>query len=170
MMTEIYPKQLSNFIKENHLIPKKIKYVQDIKQYGKYISIQQSTDGFKVEEIIEVNEDIYYQVRFLESGRQAVIPYESKFTYYELFQDRSKIRKLPNIINSNKPYFGSEIKYWFFINNIDLNSKKYNCFKSLICKSDYTISDRKLYYLKADYYPISDEYTDCKAVIYKNNN
>ena len=169
MTSQIYPKELAKFVKEYHLIPKKIKFIEDIRQYGKYISLQQSNiDGFKVEEIIEVNDLIYYQIRFLISGRQAVVPYEPKFTYYELYKDKSKITKLPNIINTEYPYYGSEIKYWFFINNIDLDSKKYNCFKSYICKSDYTLSDKKLYYLTATYLPLTDEYVNSKALLYKN--
>ena len=168
-MTRIYPKELAEYVLKHHLIPKKVKHMEDIKVFRKYISIQQSNDAFKIEDIIEVNEQLYYQIRFLSTNRQAVVPYEPKFTYYELYQDKSKLYKVPNIINTNTPYFGSEIKYWFFINNIDLDSDKYINFKGLVTKSDFMISDRKVYYLKAEYLPLEDKYIDCKVSPYKDS-
>ena len=167
MNSKIYPTDLAKFVDTSKYIPRKIKSSKDIKKYSRYISLEQATDGFKIEDIIEIDDDIYYQVRFLLTGRQAVIPYEETFTYYELIPDKTSIRKLPTIINSNEPYFGSEIKYWFFINNINLDSDKYYNFKSLITESKHMISDNKLYYMLATYLPLKDKFVDCRAVLFK---
>lgn len=166
MSFKIYEPDLEIFIKDTNLIPKKIKHIRDIRRYGKYISLQQSTEGFKIEDIIEVDEDIYYQIKFLLSGRQAVVPYEDNFTYYELIPDRNEIKSLPTIINTNVPYYGSEIKYWFYKNDIDLLSDKFYNFKSLLVDSKHIISDNKLYYLLATYLPLKDKFVDCRAILY----
>ena len=167
MSSKLYPKELGIFARKFKLIPSLVKSKSEIRKYGKYMSVQQATEGFKVEDIIEVNDDIYYQIRFLSSGRQAVVPYEDKFTYYTLFNDINNIRRLPTIINTDKAYFGSEIKYWFFINNIDLNSEKFINFKSLIMDSKHFIADNKMYYLKGNYLPLEDKYVSCCAMLLK---
>ena len=167
MSSRIYPKDLVDLIKKFKLIPKLVRSSKDIRRYSKYISLQQSNEPFKIEEVIPLDNDVYYQIRFLSTGRQAVVPYEDNFSYYELHQDRSNISKLPTIINTEVPYFGSEIKYWFFINNIDLSSNKFCNFKSLITDSKHYIADNKLYYLLGTYLPLEDRYVDCKAILSK---
>lgn len=166
MSIHIYPKELGTYIKKTRYIPKQVKYLDDIKKYSKYIYLEACNDGFKVEDIIEVDDQIYYQVRLLDNSRQAVIPYDESFHYYELLTDKEHIIDVDNIINTDIPYYGSEIKYWFFIHNIDLKTGKYHNFKPLVTKSNITISDRKLYFLYADYSHLDNEYTNCKAVIF----
>ena len=161
----IYPQDLIEFIKEFPYIPKKLKYVDEIKRYAKYYCLDLKI-GFKVEEVIEVSGQIYYQIRLLDTGRQAVIPYEEKFTYYELLTDKNDLKTLA-IINSDSPFFGSEIKYWFFINNINLHSICYQGFAPLVTESDKTLSDRKIYFLKGLYLPDSKIYMNCRAELCK---
>lgn len=165
MSNLIYPKELAEYIDRSHYIPKQVKYLDDIKKYAKYIYLEACNDGFKIEDIIEVDDSIYYQIRLLESGRQAVIPYEEKFHYYELLTDKNDIEELDNIINTDIAYYGSEIKYWFFSHKINLRSKKYSKFKPLLTTSDMTISDRKMYIISADYNSEDDVYTSCYASI-----
>ncbi len=160
----IYPKELGNIVKEYNCIPRLIKKVDEIKRSSKYFCQENSNEPFKIEEVIEVNNQIYYQIKLISSYKQAVIPYEEKFTYYELFPDRSNIKQLKNIINNGKPYYGSEIKYWFYINNIDLDCEKYNEFKDIITESGMTISDKKIYFLKASYVNSKDIFIKCRAV------
>lgn len=165
MSKRIYPKSISDFLKENtQYIPKQIRYPSEIKQFAKFIASEQGI-GFKIEEIIEVNKHDYYQVRFLDNNRQAVLPYEETFHYYELLTDKINMYNINNIINSTTPYYGSEIKYWFFINNIDLDSEKYREFKPIILDSNRSISDRKVYFLFANY--INGSYTNCRAELFK---
>ena len=166
MSSRIYNKDLAKFVSDYNFIPKKVKSGKDIRRYGRYIALEQSTDGFKIDEIIAVNDDIYYQIKFLSTGRQAVIPFEESFTYYELHPDKTNIRDLQTIINTGIPYYGSEIRYWFFINKINLSSDKFSNFKSLLIDSKHTIADNKLYCLEGTYLPLKDKYIDCKAILY----
>lgn len=166
MNFSIYEPDIVRFITGTRLIPRKIKSSKEIRRYGKYISLQQATEGFKIEEIIEIGNDLYYQIRFLTSGRQAVVPYEDTFIYYELFQDKNDLKSTPTIINTDIPYYGSEIKYWFFIHNYDLSSNKFYNFKSLIIDSKHMIADNKLYCLYGTYLESKDKYVDCKVVLY----
>ena len=164
MSFSIYPQELSKFIKSNHYIPKKLRYVSEIKQFARYYCLEQNI-GFKVEEVIEVSDQIYYQIRILNNNRQAVIPYEEKFTYYELLTDRLDIKHTDEIINTDIKYFGSEIKYWFFIHKINLEEPPYKGFASLVTKGgNHLISDKKMYILKANYNKDKDIYTSCKAI------
>ncbi len=159
----IYPKELGKIVKEFNYIPRIVKNADEIRQTSKYFCYENSNEPFKVEEIIEVNNQIYFQIKLLLSNRQAVIPYEEKYTYYELHTDKLNIKHANNIINNGKAYYGSEIKYWFFINNIDLDCIKYNSFEDIITESGMTISDRKIYFLKAAYIKTKDIFVGCRA-------
>lgn len=167
MSTRIYPKVLSKFITKYPYIPKVIKYKDDIKQFARYYCLESSI-GFKVDEVIEVSHQLYYQIKFLDTNRQAVIPYEEKFHYYELLTDKSDIYLIDSIINSPQPYYGSEIKYWFFTHNINLDAKQYQEFKPLLLKSDKVLIDKKVYFLKADYNRKTGIYTNCRAILCKD--
>ena len=161
---EIYPKELSDYIKKTNYIPKKIKSVNEIKLYAKYFSLEEGKDGFKIEDIIEVDNQIYYQIKFLSNNRQALVPYEESFHYYELMTDKNDIKNLESIINTPILYFGSEIKYWFFSHNINLSGRKYKNFYNIIIESGREISDKKLYSLLAKYDDKKKIYYDCQAI------
>ena len=168
MSFSIYPQNLSKFIKSNYYIPKKLRYKSEIKQFAKYYCLEQSL-GFKVEEVIEVSDQTYYQIRILDNNRQAVIPYEENFTYYELLTDRLDIKHTDSIINTNTKYFGSEIKYWFFIHKINLEDPCYKGFIPIISKNGkHLISDKRMYTIKANYNIEKNIYTNCKATVYKH--
>ena len=163
----IYPKELCAYIDKTGYIPKKVKFLDDIRKFSKYIYLEACNDGFKVEDIIDVDNQIYYQIRLLDNSRQAVIPYDESFHYYELLTDKENIINIDNIINTDIPYYGSEIKYWFYTHKIDLKSGKYSGFKPLVTKSNVMISDRKIYFLYADYSNIDNEYINCRAVLFR---
>ena len=160
----IYPKELGKIVKQYNYIPRVVKRVDEIHRSSKYFCFENSDEPFKVEEIIEVNNQIYFQIKLLDTNKQAVIPYEKKYTYYELFADKLDIKSIDNIINNGKAYYGSEIKYWFFINDIDLDSLKYNEFLDIVTESGMTISDKKIYFLKASYIKAKDIFIKCRAV------
>lgn len=168
MASLIYPKILTNYIKDHNCIPKKVKFITDLRQYSRYVYLEQF-NPFKIENIIQTDDYMYFQVRYLDSNRQAVIPYDEKNHYYELLMDRSDIKHLDSIININDYYYGSEIKYWFYIHKINLDSKKYQIFRPYILGSDKTLSDRKIYRIKATYIKELDEYVDCQIDSYKIN-
>ena len=141
MSARLYPKDLCKFINKFSYIPKKIKYRNELKQFAKYYCLEQNI-GFKIEEVIEVSNQFYYQIKFLDNSKQAVIPYEEKFHYYELLVDKNEIVSLDSIVNSPIPYYGSEIKYWFYKHKINLDNSNYRHFKYLLMNSRRVISDR----------------------------
>ena len=62
-----------------------------------------------------------------------------------LEKDKKNIYK-SNIFNTNIPYTGAEIKYWFFVNNIDCFNQKYiNFWKFVDRFSEYCLDDKKKY-------------------------
>lgn len=80
--------------------------------------------------------------------------------------DKSGLVK-ENIINSEKSYTGAEIRYWFFMNNIDCFNTKYRYFWTYVDTfSNNRISDKQKYFLYAGMR--NDEYIHCRVI--KDNN
>ena len=78
-----------------------------------------------------------------------------------------------DIINSKLSLLGAEIKYWFYIHKIDLESEKYSGFSSYLdFRSTSKLMDDKYYVIFAEYVQDKDIYRDCKIVIdkYKEEN
>lgn len=165
----IYPENLQKLLIRNRgMIPKKINYKEPLKLFHKYWTIELPNYIFKVHSIFEADNIEYYQIKSLDSMYQSALsfPLNNEFCF-ELMQDRNNIKDLPNIINSSIGYFGSEIRYWFFVNQIDYNDGKYIGFKSYI---DYTgknsLSDSKIYFLKGELK--NNIYTNCYAKLIKS--
>lgn len=69
---------------------------------------------------------------------------------YLLLKDNEEIYK-KDIINSDYTYRGAEIVYWFYVNDINLNSKKYLGFRKFVDNnSNFRISDVNRYIITAD--------------------
>jgi hypothetical protein len=76
--------------------------------------------------------------------------------------DKSGLVK-ENIINSEKSYTGAEIRYWFFMNNIDCFNTKYRYFWTYVDTfSNNRISDKQKYFLYAGMR--NDEYIHCRVI------
>jgi hypothetical protein len=104
-----------------------------------------------VQQIYFVDDIEYYSVKYPKSLFGEFSFPVNKNTC-ELYIDKNNISSISNIINSNISYSGAEIRYWFFIKNIDLSSNAYNGFWSFIDPdSKSLISDDKFYFLKAIY-------------------
>ena len=82
---------------------------------------------------------------------------------YKLEYDRKKIYK-QDIINSTQVFTGAEIIYWFFINGITYDNKKYKGFwKYVDLFSDHRLSDYNKYVISATYLEDKDIYVNCKV-------
>ena len=68
-----------------------------------------------------------------------------------------------NIINSEKSYTGAEIRYWFFMNNIDCFNPKYRYFWTYVDTfSNNRVADKQRYFLYAGMR--NNEYIHCRVV------
>lgn len=161
MTKTIYPKKLVEFLNtsSNNYIPKRINKNDRLKLYRKYWTSFNDL-FFKVMNIYDVNGVEYYSVKYKDMLNGEISYPISDDNIYELLIDRKQLDKI-NIINDNTAYSGADIKYWFFIHNIDLDSPKYKNFAQFIYpNSNSCISDSKYYKLFTNY--INNVYVDCK--------
>lgn len=167
-MGTIYPEKLEKILKISPgYVPKKINPKDRLKLYHKYWSNEYPESAFKVINIFTIDSIEYYQIKYLKTLFQAAISYPVYGTCYELIQDHNKIRKkdISSILNITSGYYGSEIKYWFFYNNIDLNDKKYCGFKPFIeIEGKNSLCDSKKYNLLANINE-NGNYEYCHAIL-----
>ena len=158
----LYPPKLEEFIKENTCyIPRLIRFDEHLKMYHRYWRISQS-EYFKVYQIYDVEGDEYYSVKYMENLTGELSFPIDKNNIYELLYDRRLIGEVPFIINNRISYSGAEIRFWFFIKKIDLDSRRFNGFWSYLDPlSKSAISDDKYYYLFGR--DIDGEFRDCKV-------
>lgn len=167
MRYRIYSDKLEKFLREeNHqYIPRKIKSNENLKIYKRYWDAFSDT-YYKIEKIYNVEDVEYYSVKYLDSMFGEIsFPVDFDYTY-ELMVDKNNLDKI-DIINNKISYSGAEIKYWFFINNIDLGSEIYNKFWPFIDpNSKSVISDDKYYFIFATLNK-KGQYRDCKVSLDK---
>lgn len=156
----IYSNDIAEIVRKNKYVPRKINSDIYLKLYHRYYCNYSET-YFKVQRIYLVNNIEYYSVNYSNNmGAELSGPYNVD---YELLTDYRNVEK-ENIINSNNSYYGREIKYWFFINNIDLNDPKYSEFWSFLNPNNKrTISDDKLYFVNA--VEVNNMYKNCTITI-----
>lgn len=168
MIRNIYPEKLSNLIgyNNNSYIPRKLKIDERLRLYKRYWT-SYSNDCFKVDKVYFIDGIEYYSVKYSNLLHGEIsFPVDSDYIY-ELHTDRNNIKSINNIINTKASFLGSEIKYWFHVNNIDLSSIKYSGFWSFLDpNSKSVISDNKYYFLFASY--DNDIYSDCKISLDRN--
>ena len=167
MKKHIYPEKLEEFIKEGHnYIPRKLKFREHLKLFKRYW-LCYSDSYLKVDQIYNIENVEYYSVKFPNSlFGQISYPLDEDSTF-ELMLDSNNVENVDNIINTKVSYSGAEIKFWFFIKNIDMNSEKYCGFWSFIePNSKSVISDDKYYFLYAFY--SNDIYKKCKVSLDRN--
>ena len=141
----IYPPKLEEYIRKNKYIPRKVRDNEHLKLYHRYW-LEDYNEVVKVDDIFMVRCIEYYSIRCksMVSCIPAPVP---KYTY-ELLHNKECIEKV-DLINSEKSYTGAEIKYWFLMNNIDLESgSQYAGFWSFLnpCSKNLLI-DNKFYYV-----------------------
>ena len=141
----IYPPKLEEYIRKNKYIPRKVRDNEHLKLYHRYW-LEDYNEVVKVDDIFIVRCVEYYSIRCksMVSCISAPVP---KYTY-ELLHNKEGIEKV-DLINSEKSYTGAEIKYWFLMNNIDLESgSQYAGFWSFLnpCSKNLLI-DNKFYYV-----------------------
>lgn len=162
----IYPKQLEELLEGTNYIPRKLKLGENLKQYHRYWSSFFDV-FFKVMQIYHVEKTEYYSVKFpnLLFGE---ISFPVDYNYmYELMVDYHNIKDIENIINHSESFTGAEIRYWFYINKINLNDPKYRAFYPFLNpESKSGILDDKHYFICAT--QINNAYTNCKVKIDKS--
>lgn len=149
-------------IRKNHLIPhrvtREIPYRKNNIYYSSYwgsifkvISVEYDSD---------TKEFLGAYIRY-ESNYYGMICSELNIDDYELEVDVKKIYK-QNIINSNIPYSGAEIRYWFFVNQINGFNPVYRGFWKFIDNtSGHKIVDDNKYIVRADINPKTGNYINC---------
>ena len=141
----IYPPKLEEYIRKNKYIPRKVRDNEHLKLYHRYW-LEDYNEVVKVDDIFITRYVEYYSIIYksMVSCIPAPVP---KYTY-ELLHNKECIEKV-DLINSEKSYTGAEIKYWFLMNNIDLESgSQYAGFWSFLnpCSNNLLI-DNKFYYV-----------------------
>ena len=142
----IYPEHLEQIILKTKYIPRKIKNKERLKIYHKYW-IPELKGLIKVIDIFYIGDIEYYVILYNKSLTCCLsYPIEYKDSY-ELLHNHDNIEK-QNIINSNKPYTGAEIKYWLVYNKNTFNYIKYSKYlideKYLLDNHKYLITDNKI--------------------------
>lgn len=149
---------LERKIKRNHYIPYRMKKGEKYQEKKKYFNYYWDM-CFKVIYITHDNSMDSYCVK-ADNSTYHLLSSDPDVYDYLLIKDENEIYN-QNIINSNKSFTGAEIIYWFYVNNIDLNSKKYCGFSSyLINESNFKLSDTNRYKViaKTDK---NDNYINC---------
>lgn len=148
----IYSNGLDRCIKENYNIPYRLH--QKARYRNKcWYWLEHERDVFKVEEVLYEFDGpaptLNHVILRSSNGYMSWIC--TDLTTYDFFIERD-IYNIRNqkIINSNKSFSGGEIEYWFFMNEISLNSNKYKNFaKYLNPRSCYKLEPFKYYYICA---------------------
>lgn len=164
----IYDSTLVSLLKIKELdnyIPKMMSKDDYPKEFHKYISLtdRDCKEPFKIESSFVEDGIRYYCVKYLKSIRFAVLPEPLHLTY-EFIKDRNNIKK-KNIINDNEYYYGSEIRYWFYINKIDLDSTRYLAFRKYVepYRSN-SIIDSVLYKVEGFLTEDKERYSNCRFI------
>lgn len=171
MSQRIYPEKLREYIlsEESQIdyIPRHIKFNEHLRLYRRYWVKYFDDECIKVDEIYEIEGVEYYYVKHPNSLYDTITyPLDCNYTY-ELLIDKKDIKNIDNIINTKISYTGAEIKYWFFIHNIDLSSEKYIGFWSFLNpNSKNVISDDKYYFVKS-YEQENGIHIDCRVSLDK---
>lgn len=141
----IYPPKLEEYIRKNKYIPRKVRDNEHLKLYHRYW-LEDYNEVVKVDDIFITRSIEYYSIicKSMVSCIPAPVP---KYTY-ELLHNKERIEKV-DLINSEKSYTGAEIKYWFLMNNIDLEfGSQYAGFWSFLNPYSKTLLiDNKFYYV-----------------------
>ena len=149
--------------KDIKFIPRRIKNTESLKIHHKYW-LQDFDSMVKVEEMFYINDDIYYTVRDLLTGRYAAISVSENSINYELLTDYNNVIGTDEIVNTRISYTGAEIKAWFFYNG------QKDKFENFLPYLDYydrirTISDSKNYFVKGEYDKDVDKYTSARIAL-----
>lgn len=147
-MTGFYPEKLEEEVKRSKkFIPRKLRQGEKLKQFHKYFCL--SYGVFKVYDIQFINDTEYYHIKFrnYNMDMQAVIscPIDDSENCYELLGNYDKIED-KSVINNRMHFFtGAEIRFWFVVNNIDLDDEiNYAGFKNDL----FIIKDSSRYHVR----------------------
>lgn len=149
-------------IRKYHLIPHRVTretlYKKNHIYYSSYWGAIFKVLSVEYDE--KTNEFFGAYIRY-ESNYYGMICSELNIDDYELEIDHKKLYK-ENIVNSNIPYSGAEIRYWFFVNNINGFNPVYRGFWKFVDNtSGHKISDENKYIVCADINPKTGNYINC---------
>ena len=141
MYNHIYKSNLEAYIQSSRSIPRKMRDGERLKIYHKYWL--DSYGAVKVHDIFMEKGTEYYVVKHADR-MTSYIPHPVESIYsFELLYNTQDFVESYDVINSNKPYTGSEIRFWFFINN--LLDKYPNVMDYLSYTGKYRILDSRVY-------------------------
>lgn len=157
-------KKLEDLIRKKHLVPYSLNR-RDRYEKGKYYYSEFSGMTFKVlfVKYYDSGELEGAEVKY-ENGLHAYICTDIDPGYdYRVEKDFKKICN-ENIVNDGKVYTGAEIRYWFFMNDIDCFNSIYKGFWNLVdTYSTRRIIDNNRYVVVADI-SVTGKYHNCKII------
>lgn len=157
-----FNESIDSEIRKNHLIPYRVTRTTPYRKGGIYYSSYWGAifRVLSVEYDDKTKEFLGAYIRY-ESNYYGMICSELSIDDYELDFDYKKLYK-KNIINSNIPCTGAEIRYWFFSNKINGMNPVYRGFWKFIDNtSGHKISDHNKYIVLAKTNPVTGNYVEC---------
>ena len=143
-------KILDHAIRNRHYIPYHIKKNEKYRENKNYFNYYWNMCFKVIEANYNSKDELEYIYARCKNHTYHVISSDLYYQDFLLIKDNRKIYK-DNIINSNKKYTGAEIIYWFYVNNIDLENKRFNEFnKFLSSNSNFRLSDENMYTISAN--------------------
>ena len=164
-----YDNSLERLIKRKRIIPYQVnpgdKFIKGKWYYDTYYN-----SLFKVTEVkYNTGNILDYAITKSDEGYSSYIttplsPYED----YIIDFDTKDIATM-NIINSEKSFTGAEIRYWFFMNDINCFDPKYKYFWTYVdTYSNNKVADKQKYFLYAGLK--NNVYTKCRVIRDINKN
>lgn len=155
-MDLIYKQEVSNCFKSSLFLPRELAQKEKLQIYHKYW-VPYFNQVFKLNYIDTYHNITYYFLENKEGTQVYTYPITDEF--YEFMIDRNNLNTV-NLINSDKPYYGYEIRNWFYRHRME---SKYQYYARFVCyKSKHCINDNKLYKISGTLE--HDVYKDCKIV------
>lgn len=153
---------LEKIIKRKKIIPYKLfPYEKLVK--GKWYYDSRFNNIFKIVEVEYKDGILDHAIIVTDEGFTSYIstPLDFYNDYRIEFDKRNIVEQ--DIINSHKSFYGAEIRYWFYMNNIDSFNRKYRDFWQFLEEtSDNKINDNSKYLLFGDLR--NGTYFNCKVI------
>lgn len=146
MRKHIYTKNMELFLSKRNYIPRRIMQNEPLKLYKRYYCYFDDL-YFKIDNIFYIGNQEYYSVK-TQNLYYSILTEVNNNYIYEFMIDKNNIINTKEIINTNISYSGAEIRYWFFLNQDNIDENIFDRFyKFLDMNGKSVINDNKYYYL-----------------------